>query len=188
MGGKKKGGAAKKDDDGKPDAGAVNAALNSQLESLRERIVLEQERSDKARRSENELRKREVELFEEFKSEESTTKRIVSEMNDQYTVMQNDMMSKISALTEKVGDLERQISEKKDEIESKKRERDEMGHQKKEEINELKQRIDEMSSDFADMLKDTLSKMQERIEFANTQWENEGDTNMLKKLDDINLK
>ena len=28
-------------------------------------------------------------------------------------------------------------------------------------------RIEEMSSDFADMLKDTLSKMQDRIEFAN---------------------
>ena len=38
---------------------------------------------------------------------------------------------------------------------------------KKDEIDELKKRIDEMSSDFADMLKDTLTKMQERIEFAN---------------------
>ena len=34
-------------------------------------------------------------------------------------------------------------------------------------IKELKKRIDEMSSDFAEMLKDTLTKMQERIEFAN---------------------
>ncbi len=38
---------------------------------------------------------------------------------------------------------------------------------KDEEIKELKKRIDEMSSDFAEMLKDTLTKMQERIEFAN---------------------
>ena len=38
---------------------------------------------------------------------------------------------------------------------------------KDEEIRELKKRIDEMSSDFAEMLKDTLTKMQERIEFAN---------------------
>ena len=34
-------------------------------------------------------------------------------------------------------------------------------------IQELNRRINEMSSDFADMLKDTLSKMQDRIEFAN---------------------
>ena len=38
---------------------------------------------------------------------------------------------------------------------------------KDEEIRELKKRIDEMSSDFAEMLKDTLTKMQERIEIAN---------------------
>ena len=36
-----------------------------------------------------------------------------------------------------------------------------------EQIKELNRRISEMASDFADMLKDTLSKMQDRIEFAN---------------------
>ena len=43
-----------------------------------------------------------------------------------------------------------------------------------------------MSSDFAEMLKDTLTKMQERIEFANKQWEDENDANILKKFDEIN--
>lgn len=42
-----------------------------------------------------------------------------------------------------------------------------MIREKDDEIRELKKRIDEMSSDFAEMLKDTLTKMQERIEFAN---------------------
>jgi hypothetical protein len=36
-----------------------------------------------------------------------------------------------------------------------------------------------MSSDFAEMLKDTLHKMQERIEIANKQWEDENDVKML---------
>ena len=56
---------------------------------------------------------------------------------------------------------------------------------KDEEIKELKKRIDEMSSDFAEMLKDTLTKMQERIEFANKQWEDENDVNMLKKFEEM---
>lgn len=56
---------------------------------------------------------------------------------------------------------------------------------KDEEIRELKKRIDEMSSDFAEMLKDTLTKMQERIEFANKQWEDDNDANMLKKFDEM---
>ena len=36
---------------------------------------------------------------------------------------------------------------------------------------QLKKQIDEMSSDFAEMLKQTLGKMQERIELANVQWD-----------------
>ena len=42
-----------------------------------------------------------------------------------------------------------------------------------------------MSSDFADMLKDTLTKMQERIEFANKQWEEDNDANMLKRFEEM---
>ena len=49
----------------------------------------------------------------------------------------------------------------------------------------MKKRIDEMSSDFAQMLKDTLTKMQERIEFANKSWEDTNDISMLKKFDDM---
>lgn len=58
---------------------------------------------------------------------------------------------------------------------------------KNEEIKELKKRIDDMSSDFAEMLRDTLTKMQERIEIANKQWEEENDANMLKRFEDMAL-
>ena len=51
------------------------------------------------------------------------------------------------------------------------------------EIKELTQRIEEMSSDFADMLKDTLSKMQDRIEFANKDWKDDNDQETMKKFD-----
>ena len=38
-----------------------------------------------------------------------------------------------------------------------------------------------MSSDFAEMLKQTLSKMQERIELANVHWDGGDGTKMLEK-------
>ena len=44
-----------------------------------------------------------------------------------------------------------------------------------------------MSSDFAEMLRDTLHKMQERIEMANKKWEDENDANMLKRFEDMAL-
>jgi hypothetical protein len=58
---------------------------------------------------------------------------------------------------------------------------------KNDEIKELKKRIDEMSSDFAEMLRDTLHKMQERIEIANKQWEDENDPTMLKRFEEMAL-
>ena len=66
-------------------------------------------------------------------------------------------------------------------------EKQEIEYQKNEEIKELKKRIDDMSSKFADMLRDTLHKMQERIEFANKQWEEENDANMLQRFEEMAL-
>ena len=40
-----------------------------------------------------------------------------------------------------------------------------------EDLHTLQQRIDTMSSDFAEMLKTTLNKMQERIDDANQTYE-----------------
>ena len=40
-----------------------------------------------------------------------------------------------------------------------------------------------MSSDFADMLKDTLSKMQDRIEFANKDTGDDINAEVMKKFD-----
>ena len=40
-----------------------------------------------------------------------------------------------------------------------------------------------MSSDFADLLKDTLAKMQDRIEFANKDWVDDTNADVMKKFD-----
>ena len=45
--------------------------------------------------------------------------------------------------------------------------------EKEEVIAELRNKINDMSQEFANMLKSTLDKMQERIELANTQWDTE---------------
>ena len=41
-----------------------------------------------------------------------------------------------------------------------------------------------MASEFANMLKDTLQKMQTKIESANQKWEEENDGAMLKRFED----
>lgn len=51
MGGKKKA-AAKKEDEGEPDSAKMNLILQSQLDSMQAKIVIEQERQDKSRKNE----------------------------------------------------------------------------------------------------------------------------------------
>lgn len=54
------------DDDG-PDADKINYALNAMMGNMQERIVMEEERNNRARHQENELRKRMIELDGDFK-------------------------------------------------------------------------------------------------------------------------
>jgi molecular chaperone GrpE (heat shock protein) len=56
-----------------------------------------------------------------------------------------------------------------------KKETDDMVKEKDEQIKESEKRIDEMSSDFAKMLKNTLAKMQDRIDFGIQSFEDGGD-------------
>ncbi len=51
---------------------------------------------------------------------------------------------------------------------------------KKQEIIDLKLKLEDMSNEFARMLRETLDKMQERIEFA--QWDSEADNQALTKI------
>ena len=45
---------------------------------------------------------------------------------------------------------------------------------------------EDMSKQFAEMLKETYNKMQEKIEIANTQWEKENE-NTSKKFEDLQI-
>ena len=58
-----------------------------------------------------------------------------------------------------------------------------MEEEKNAEINTLKQSIDQMSQQFAQMLKMTLDKMKDRIDWANQEWEKENDSKLLKNFE-----
>ena len=51
------------------------------------------------------------------------------------------------------------------------------------EIQELRKKIEEMSVEFAKMLKETLEKMQDRINMA--QWDSDNDPQMIKKMKEM---
>ena len=112
---------------------------------------------------------------------------IVADMTRQFKSMQEELTLKVTDLENQSITNNENIKVLKSEYENLNTLKNDIENQKNEEIKQLKNRIDEMSSEFAEMLKETLHKMQQRIEQANEQWENENDTNMLKRFEEMAL-
>jgi len=188
-GGKKTGGkkSAKKDGDEGIDMGDLNRLLQIQVQALQQKIVFEQERADKAKASENEIRQKMLELNKDVDDEKRRTNDIVCDMTRQYKSLQEDLVGQINNLQGQVKDHKDTITEKDQAIYLLTREKEDEVARKDEEIRDLKRKIEEMSNDFARMLQDTLNKMQERIELANNQWESENDANVLKRFQDFTV-
>ena len=187
MGGKKKGGGKKGDADGedKYDPAQMTIILAAQVQSLKERLASEQERRDAARASVEESRVNEQETLKQVEGVKGATQEIVRKMTQSYNDLEEEYLGKIAKKQDEIAAQKDQIRDKQSLLARKRQEKEAMTAQKDDEIAELKKRIDEMSSDFAEMLKDTLTKMQERIEFANKDWEDKNDISMLKKFEDM---
>lgn len=67
-------------------------------------------------------------------------------------------------------------------------EKEEIINEKEEEIRKLSLRIEAMSFEFADMLKETLDKMAQRIEIGHSTWDNgEGGKSLQARLNEFSL-
>ena len=76
------------------------------------------------------------------------------------------------------------IEERTVTIDTLKKDKESKLNEKEQLITTLKNNIDSMSSQFAEMLKETLNKMKNRIETANKQWEEENETNITQRFDE----
>eukprot|EP01017_Pseudomicrothorax_dubius_P039222 TRINITY_DN5983_c0_g2_i1.p2 TRINITY_DN5983_c0_g2~~TRINITY_DN5983_c0_g2_i1.p2 ORF type:complete len:189 (+),score=61.76 TRINITY_DN5983_c0_g2_i1:68-634(+) len=182
---KKPGKPKKKPDDptklsGRPLAEMTHATLRA----LQQRLVMEQEIADKERAAENELRGRMFEHEEDQKRERDRLTSIVADMTRQYKSMQEELNREITVLKAKTveQDDEMRIKERRfTEISNKKKmELDE----KETQVNELKRALDDLTSKFAAMLKETLEKLEKKIETA--KWETDAnDAAAIKRLKDL---
>jgi len=114
MGGKKKGGkkkgGKKKGNDTDPDPVEKNFILQAEIESLTQKLIMEQEMADKSKASENEKRHRDLQLSKLLKDEENRKRDIVSDMTRQYK-------SRFEELVSKGNELEREKDENRAKIE-----------------------------------------------------------------------
>ena len=89
MGGKKKkGGKGKKGDDDEMNIGTLNAILEAQVQSMQQKIVLEQERLTNALGAQDYLRSKEVDLDGKMEDLKTATKFKIGEMTIMYRRME----------------------------------------------------------------------------------------------------
>ena len=113
MGGKKKGKGGKKGKkkgaDTDPDPVEKNFILQAEIESLTQKLIMEQSMADKSKAAENEKRHREVQLDKLLEEENNRQRDIISDMTRQYK-------SRFEELTEKDKLLKREIDGNNDTI------------------------------------------------------------------------
>ena len=122
----------------------------------------------------------------QLESEEKRTRDIVADMTRQYKSMEEELINREGQLSTQVTNNEEELKRLQDEHKRLSEQKADIERQKNEEIKDLRARIEQMSSQFAEMLKETLHKMQDRIEAANQEWEQENDANMLRRFEEMN--
>ena len=177
MGGKKKGGkkgGAKKkggDDDGEIDPSVLNDILKAKVDSLKARLVLEQERRDNAESKVEEIREDGLDMKDKMDVAHQETRTMVDKMTTIYKSMEKQYNVTIEEHETNVANQENTKKQLKQDIANMQQAKEDMLTQYEADIFKLKERIDTMSTDFAKMLKTTLKKMQERIDDANQTYE-----------------
>ena len=174
MGGKKKGGGAKKKkggDDDEINQDQLYDMLKAKVEALKSRIYLEQERRDNAEAIIDDIRQRESALDKDMDDQKDETDTQVNNMTKIYRQMEDSKNTEITLSRKEVETQEQTKKQLIDEIAKLQKQKEEQIMKKEEEIGVLKDRIDVISSNFAELLKSTLTKMQERIDDANQNYE-----------------
>lgn len=131
-----------------------------------------------------ELQERMDRVAEEYEIAKRKTFEIKQDMTRQYTSMQEELLSKIVQLEKANGDLRDLLSEADIKKERIIKEKNAIIQMKDDEIAELKQKIDSMADEFGNMLRETLEKMNEKIEISSGNFE-APDVQIQKKVEEL---
>ena len=123
MGGKKKkgGGGGKKkgkggDDDGEIDQNTLNDILTAKVQSLKARLVLEQDRRDRADANVEEIRDEGDQMTEQMDKDKDTTRDMVTKMTQIYKSMERTYNEKIEMHEKEVEEQDLTKKQLKEEI------------------------------------------------------------------------
>jgi len=149
--------------------------LKKKITILQHRIMYKQEQTANSKKSEADLRQRIRELDADFEKEAQRCREHTGEMSRQYREMQENFNERIEILQKAVAEAKREIEAVTKEIERVRVEKDEKIRQMDNEIRDRSLKMEEMAFAFADMLKETLDKMSQRIEVTHNSWDRNSD-------------
>ncbi|CAJ1422470.1 unnamed protein product [Effrenium voratum] len=148
-----------------------NAYMQRKILVLQYRVMIKDEQILGCRKSEEDLRKRIAELDKAFDDEAVRCRENTAEMSRQYREMQESFNETIDVLQKQVSEAKAEIESVTKEIEQVRIDKEEILRQKDLEIASLSSKMETMAFEFADMLKETLDKMSQRIEVTHNSWD-----------------
>ncbi|KAF4668702.1 hypothetical protein FOZ61_005954 [Perkinsus olseni] len=173
---------AKKDAGGdEKDYDLENFMLQKRLEVIQHRIQLKEEVIAECQGKLEEQRKRRADLETQSKQELERRREVVAEMTRQYNEMQNSFSDRIEDLKAQVKKAQEDIVEVENTKEATRKEKEDEIAKKvlsagsctlnmDVTIRQLTHKMEAMAFEFADMLKEVLDKMSQRIEVTHSGW------------------
>lgn len=180
---------AKKDpdqlDDAEKEANAKK--LDHRRQVLQDRIQIKEELLLTCSSSEEKYKDKIQELDRMFLLEQEKAQEVTGEMGRQYREMQDSFNERIEDLQEQVSQSKQEIEAVQQEVEGTRIEKDNILRQKDEEIRSLTLKMETMAFEYADMLKETLDKMSQRIEVTHSTWDRSGKPPLMNRLREFSL-
>lgn len=172
------------DDEG-PDQAEMNGILEAQVESLKQRLVMQQERYNRSMAKQEEIQIEEGKMDEEMTKHKGQTFEMVKSMTHTYREMEKGLQTTIDNHQIRVRGQDEQKRRLKEEIAALQQAKIEMENQKNAEIRKLKEQLDEVSSDFANLLKNQLNKFQQRVVQGHQSFEQNQESNADMDANDL---
>ncbi|GFR42177.1 hypothetical protein Agub_g2917 [Astrephomene gubernaculifera] len=139
------------------------ARAETEILSLQHLLELRSHEALEARRSERMWRERMEAFSQAIEQQKEDTLDITSDMMRQYKGMQEQLMKKVSDLETETRQLKKVIEERDAEIAKLQQEKEQQKKTSDLEILQYQHKMEEMQVEFAQMLRETLDRMHERL-------------------------
>ncbi|KXZ47670.1 hypothetical protein GPECTOR_33g552 [Gonium pectorale] len=139
------------------------ARAETEILSLQHILELRSHEALEARRSERMWRERMEAFNQAIEQQKEDTLDITSDMMRQYKGMQEQLMKKVADLEAETRQLKKVIEERDAEIARLQHEKEQQKKATDQEILQYQHKMEEMQVEFAQMLRETLDKMHDRL-------------------------